>query len=55
MLTAIFFPTNPWAAPFDLQRLAEDGIRRGMALYSNGRQYALALRPIPGWQPIDNQ
>lgn len=48
-LTAIFFPPQPEAAAFDLTEQAIAGIRRGLRLYTNGRQMALLPKPINGW------
>lgn len=49
MLTAIFFPADPEAAVFDLTEQARAGIKRGLRLYTNGRQLALLPRPVKGW------
>lgn len=49
MLAAVFFPTDPEASVFDLTEQARDGIRRGLRLYTNGRQMALLPKPLKGW------
>jgi len=34
---------------FDLTEQAREGIRRGLRLYTNGRQMALLPKPAKGW------
>lgn len=49
MPTAIIFPPNPEGLVFNMVAEAAQGIRQGLRLYTNGRQFALLPRPIPGW------
>ena len=49
MIAAIFLPADPEARPFDLIPIVEDGIARGLRLYTNGRQFALLRKPLNGW------
>lgn len=49
MISAIFLPTDPEATVFDLTEQAREGIRRGLKLYTNGRQMALLPKPAKGW------
>ena len=46
---AIFFPVNPEADAFDLVEQANDGIKAGLKLCTNGRQFALFPRVPRGW------
>lgn len=48
-VSAVFFPANPEALSFDIQAEAVAAVRAGLKLYSNGRQFALLPRPLPGW------
>ncbi len=49
MIAAIVFPPNPEALAYDLEQQAREGLKRGLRLYSNGRQFALLPRPAKGW------
>lgn len=46
---AIFFPVNPEADCFDLVEQANAGIKAGLKLCTNGRQFALMPRVPRGW------
>lgn len=46
---AIFLPADPEACAFDLVELAREGLKKGLRLYTNGRQLALLPRPARGW------
>ncbi len=49
---AVFLPVDADARPFDLIPVVEEGIAKGLRLYTNGRQFALFRRPIKGWAPF---
>ena len=49
MLAAVFFPVDPEADTFDLVQQANDAMRAGLRLYTNGRQFALLPKPMNGW------
>lgn len=49
MISAVFLPTDPEATVFDLTEQIRDGIKRGLRLYTNGRQLALLPKPLNGW------
>jgi hypothetical protein len=52
VISAVFFPPNPEASFFDLTEQARAGIKRGLRLYTNGRQMALLPKPLKGWAPM---